>query len=107
MMRWQRQRRGARQGSSGGRDGEVIAPAVASPWCRGASGSRAMARPEVTTVGCAWQFAHVHGMGRPRSDRTLGTNQPEAVTRMNFKALNMTKRLLQEPNQLRHAQDVI
>ena len=32
---------------------------------------------------------------------------PRHVTRMNFKALNMTKRLLQEPNQLHPAQDGI
>ena len=37
---------------------------------------------------------HVRGMRRPRGGRTLGANQPETVTRTNFKAFNMTKQLL-------------
>ena len=37
---------------------------------------------------------HVHGVRRPRCDRAPGANQPETVTRMNFKAFNTTKRLL-------------
>ena len=36
---------------------------------------------------------HVHGVRRPRGDRAPGANQPETMTRTNFKAFNTTKRL--------------
>ena len=97
----QRDRGGTQDGSvkqnSRARDQRLAAAGlgqahVAQPAKHGGTADRA---------GCG----HVRDMRRPRGDRAPGANQPEIVTRTDFKAFNTTKRLLLNLNRLHHVQD--